>query len=442
MGKTGEKSRSISSAKAVQEAKHSGGKWDDRIQVKGVTGLYLNIKLSNSRSWIYRYSIGGKRMSPMGLGSYPEISLKAAREIARDKAELLAKGIDPRQDKKRKEAEALRAAAKGITFKQYTEESFIPLKRNDYKDPASVRRITSLMRDYIYPAIGHLAITDVDRQHVIDILKKKSGSTIFLYDLPEAAERTHIYIAQIMRHARADRLIEHLPYVWKGDLELAFTTFKKKKKKSLHRPALNWKKLPVFVKDLLALDKPKGSRPDVQCMMFGILTVARSDAARKVTWEEIDLKAKVWHVPARRYKSENDWAIPLCSEAIKILNAQPSAKHKEGRIFSRLDGGPIPAAYLSKMGSALGYKEEKHPDKVSEPRWIVFNGFRRTFRTWTQEKEFHNEACELQMQHLDSSKLKQVYIDDPDGWALFDRRKTIINSYERWAIKGGQADAE
>jgi integrase len=436
VGKTGEKSRSISSAKAVQEAKHSGGKWDDRIQVKGVTGLYLNIKLSNSRSWIYRYSIGGKRMSPMGLGSYPEISLKAAREIARDKAELLAKGIDPRQDKKRKEAEALRAAAKGITFKQYTEESFIPLKRNDYKDPASVRRITSLMRDYIYPAIGHLAITDVDRQHVIDILKKKSGSTIFLYDLPEAAERTHIYIAQIMRHARADRLIEHLPYVWKGDLELAFTTFKKKKKKSLHRPALNWKKLPVFVKDLLALDKPKGSRPDVQCMMFGILTVARSDAARKVTWEEIDLKAKVWHVPARKYKSENDWAIPLCSEAIKILDAQPSAKHKEGRIFSRLDGGPIPAAYLSKMGSALGYNEEKHPDKVSEPRWIVFNGFRRTFRTWTQEKEFHNEACELQMQHLDTSKLKQVYIDDPDGWAMFKRRKTIINAYEEFAMKG------
>ena len=48
MGKTGEKSLSISSAKAAQEAKHSGGKWDDRIQVKGVTGLYLNIKILGS----------------------------------------------------------------------------------------------------------------------------------------------------------------------------------------------------------------------------------------------------------------------------------------------------------------------------------------------------------------------------------------------------------
>ena len=30
-GKTGEKSRSISSAKAAQEAKHSGGNWEERI---------------------------------------------------------------------------------------------------------------------------------------------------------------------------------------------------------------------------------------------------------------------------------------------------------------------------------------------------------------------------------------------------------------------------
>ena len=128
MGKTGEKSRSISSAKAVQEAKHSGGKWDDRIQVKGVTGLYLNIKLSNSRSWIYRYSIGGKRMSPMGLGSYPEVSLKAAREIARHNAELLAKGIDPKQNKKRIGAEAREAAATEKQNRVIVVSSFIRFK--------------------------------------------------------------------------------------------------------------------------------------------------------------------------------------------------------------------------------------------------------------------------------------------------------------------------
>jgi hypothetical protein len=50
--------------------------------------------------------------------------------------------------------------------------------------------------------------------------------------------------------------------------------------------------------------------------------------------------------------------------------------------------------------------------------------------------EFNNEAAELQMKHLNTSALKQVYIDDPDGWALFDARKRILNAYEELALQG------
>jgi integrase len=148
-----------------------------------------------------------------------------------------------------------------------------------------------------------------------------------------------------------------------------------------------------------------------------------------VDWDEIDVANKVWRVPAGKYKSENNWAIPLCKEAIKILKAQPSARHKEGRVFSRLDGGPLYSAALSEMPKALGFKAD-------DGRYAVANGFRRTFRTWGQAMEFNNEAAELQMKHLNTNALKQVYIDDPEGWALFDRRKQIIDAYEKWAMKG------
>ena len=57
--------------------------------------------------------------------------------IARENAELIAKGIDPKQEKKRVAAEALAAAAKAITFKQYAEENYVPLKVIDYKGAAS-----------------------------------------------------------------------------------------------------------------------------------------------------------------------------------------------------------------------------------------------------------------------------------------------------------------
>ena len=430
----------ITSAKAAQEAKHSGGKWDDRRSVKGVTGLYLNIKATNSKSWVYRYSLDGKRQSPIGLGSYPDISLKAAREEARDCAELLLKGLDPKTERNRRERQALAEAAKSITFKDYAKREFLPIKLKEYKNPDSYRRVTQILEEWIFPVIGHIAISDIARAHGIAVLKQKVGKKQLIDAFVDLPDRCHIYMGQILRQAKADGLIDQIPFVWKDDLEFAFTTLKKQKKKSWPRPALGYRQLPKFVQDLLALDKPKGSRPDVQCMMFGILTQARSNEARLVTWEEIDLTENVWHVPAGKYKSDNDWAIPLCSEAIKIIKAQSSARHKEGRIFSRLDGGPIHDKNLSGMGRSLGYKEDKHPDKVSPPRWVVFNGFRRTFRTWAQAKEFNNEASELAMKHLDTAKLKQVYIDDPDGRAMFDRRKMINDHYQKFAIKGQDLD--
>ena len=131
---------------------------------------------------------------------------------------------------------------------------------------------------------------------------------------------------------------------------------------------------------------------------------------------------KVWRMPAGKHKSEKDWVIPLTRETIKILKAQPSAKYQEGRVFSTLDGGKIGDKKLSSMPKALGFD-------------AVFNGFRRTFRTWCQNKKFNNEASELAMKHLDTSRLKQVYIDDPGGKAMLKERRIILEKYERKAFK-------
>jgi hypothetical protein len=39
------------------------------------------------------------------------------------------------------------------------------------------------------------------------------------------------------------------------------------------------------------------------------------------------------------------------------------------------------------------------------------------------------------MKHLDTSRLKQVYIDDPGGKAMLKERRTILGKYERKAFK-------
>ncbi|MBQ86757.1 MAG: hypothetical protein CMQ16_10175 [Gammaproteobacteria bacterium] len=56
----------------------------------------------------------------------------------------------------------------------------------------------------------------------------------------------------------------------------------------------------------------------MDCFLFGVQKVARSNEARLADWNEIDLRKKVWRMPAGKYKSDKAWVIPLTKEAIKI----------------------------------------------------------------------------------------------------------------------------
>jgi hypothetical protein len=160
-----------------------------------------------------------------------------------------------------------------------------------------------------------------------------------------------------------------------------------------------------------------GSRPDAACFAFMILTVARPSEVRLVDWKEIDLDEKLWTVPAGTHKSSEEWKIPLCPQAMKILKAQPTRK---GRVFSTLNNKEIPDAYLSSTPDALGFD-------------AVAYGFRSTFRTWGQEQvKSSEEALELSLKHLEASATRAAYARSQ----LFYERRRILNAYELWCFKG------
>jgi hypothetical protein len=51
-------------------------------------------KKAGPASWVFRFTLAGKTRE-MGFGSYPSVSLEAARKLARAARELLGRGIDP-----------------------------------------------------------------------------------------------------------------------------------------------------------------------------------------------------------------------------------------------------------------------------------------------------------------------------------------------------------
>lgn len=94
--------------------------------------LYLQVMSPTNRSWLFRYTRGGKTRE-MGLGPIHTFSLEEARELAREARKLLAAGVDPIEHR-RVERDAARAAKEQhVTFKS-TAEDFINVWEDQWRN--------------------------------------------------------------------------------------------------------------------------------------------------------------------------------------------------------------------------------------------------------------------------------------------------------------------
>ncbi|GAB6044812.1 hypothetical protein JCM11957_04100 [Caminibacter profundus] len=135
-----------------------------------VKGLRL-VKKSKFVIWEFRYKkIGTQKDTNIKIGNYPDISLKTAREIAREYRELLAKGIDPRYYKREKE-EAIKREQEKKTFKIVAYE-FLELQRDKVSENRFKRNYLRAFEKYAIPFMGYKKIDEVTRYDLIELIKK------------------------------------------------------------------------------------------------------------------------------------------------------------------------------------------------------------------------------------------------------------------------------
>lgn len=137
--------------------------------VGGVTGLYLYVSATGARSWVLRAVIGEKRRH-MGLGSFPDISLAVARELARAARTTIAQGDDPIAIRTRSVAKAKAQQSSLTTFQQAT-EGYLDAHGDSWKNPKHRAQWESTLRTYVYPIMGDLAVGDVNQEHVLKALE-------------------------------------------------------------------------------------------------------------------------------------------------------------------------------------------------------------------------------------------------------------------------------
>lgn len=81
----------------VRQAKVTGSPYS----IADFDGLYLHISAIGTKAWYFRYTWLDQR-ARLSLGAYPELSLREARELRDQARALIAKGINPRLDRKQK----------------------------------------------------------------------------------------------------------------------------------------------------------------------------------------------------------------------------------------------------------------------------------------------------------------------------------------------------
>lgn len=395
------------SALAVSKLKADGDYY-----VGGADGLYLRI-VKQSRVWCLRLAMGtrinkaGKtvpRRLNMGLGAYQELSLAEARDKAREIRKQIKSGIDPLEAKHARKAAQEAQARKQKTFSECA-EAVIEIKSNELKNKKHVAQWRSTLETYAYPIIADKAVSAITKIDLLTILEP-----IWLTK-NETASRLRGRIEAIIDYAKAKEFFEgDNPAAWKGSLKPLLPLPSKVQDKN-HHAALAYEEISSFMSELR---KKKGI--SARALEFSILTVSRSGEVRGAEWNEIDLKAKTWTIPAERMKANKEHRVPLSDAAIDLLKALPRIKDNN-HVF------PAPRAkILSDMSLLAVLKRMGHAG-------LTQHGFRSTFREWAGEATSHQrEVIEHALAHQLADKAEAAY----QRGTLWPKRVDLMNDWSTY----------
>ena len=153
----------------VKRLAHPGGHERNHLVAAGaVPGLYLQITPSQSKSWILRAVVGGKRRA-IGLGSWPAVALAEARELAREARRKVASGVDPVEERKAARAALAAAAARTLTFAE-AQARYLAAKASGFRSEKHRRQWAATLTGYAGPILGPMAVADIGVQDVLRVL--------------------------------------------------------------------------------------------------------------------------------------------------------------------------------------------------------------------------------------------------------------------------------
>lgn len=371
-------------------------------------GLFLLVKTSGKKLWRFRYQRpGSSSRTNLSLGSYPALTLAAARQIRDQHLTTLAQGMDPQQQQE--QASEQRQIELDSIFSTVAANWFQIKSRSVTEDYA--KDIWRSLDKDVFPTIGSIPVQEIKARTIVEALEpiKARGAL-------ETVRRLVQRVNEIMIYAVNTGLIDANPASGVG------MAFEKPKKQNM--PTLRPEELPKLMRSLVMSNLSVSTR----CLIeWQLLTLVRPSEASGARWVEIDLNAKLWTIPAERMKAKREHIVPLSTKALDILDVmKPISAHRQYIFPSRND----PKKPMNSQTANAALKRIGYGGK------LVAHGLRSIASTALNEAGMNPDVIEAALAHSDKNEVRKAYnrttylmqrIELMNWWADFVENKNKSN---------------
>lgn len=261
------------------------------------------------------------------------------------------------------------------------------------------------LRDYAFPKIGRMPVDSIGQPEVLMCL-----SPIWTAK-HETARRLAQRIKTILDVAKSRGYREgENPVNAVQDAGV----LPKVKAKVLHHNAMPWRDVPAFYAELECRTATAAN-----ALEFTILTACRTSEVLEMTWDEVDLDARLWTIPAGRMKGGVRHRVPLSDEMLRILTGMKALESKyvfEGQRRHRPLSNMSMLMLLRRMGRD----------------GFTVHGFRSSFRDWASESAgAPREIAEAALAHTFGSEVERAYARSD----LLEQRRELMHRWSEFLMR-------
>lgn len=355
-------------------------------------GLWFHRRNDGGAQWFLRYTIFGRRHE-MGLGAYPDVTLKNARVQADKWQTVVRDGKDAIKERDRQN----RAAERNMHILRDIALDAFESRKAELKGDGKAGRWFSPLELHVLPKLGKMPVSQIDQRDIRDTMAP------IWHDKADTARKAMNRLSICMRHAAALGLDVDLQATDKAKALLG-----KQRHVAKNIPALNWRDVPAFYQSL-----DGGSITELALRLL-MLTAVRSYPLRNLHLDQI--KGDIWTIPAEAMKGRkgatSDFRVPFSQEAQNVI-AEATPFARDGFLFPGVRKGVISDMTMSKFMERRGMIERPH-------------GFRSSFRDWVAEAtNTPHDVAETALGHTVGGAVERSYRRTD----FLEQRRVLM---ERW----------